>query len=349
MSRAAEADADAVRVAVVADTARAYADAASARRAAGGRAAHRRAARPVAQAHRAPRRSRARHPARYSRASRRCATSAQAEIPAIAAERAGRVVPPRDADRTRARRLPARSRRAEHQRCDLDQPIPVGDGAALLARRPDVRAAERRLAAATARIGVATADLYPRITLGGSVGSTGPDIGDLFGGGPLRWLLGPLISWSFPNQERARARIAGAEADTQARWHASTARCCARSRKPRPRCRPTPTRSIGGKRCRPRATRPNAPRSIVRAQQREGADRFARLARRRTDLRRDRGGARRAGRADLAPPDRAVPRARRRLVELEQKSRPIFHVIPAKAGISSVRLDVTLRSWCPPG
>jgi NodT family efflux transporter outer membrane factor (OMF) lipoprotein len=59
------------------------------------------------------------------------------------------------------------------------KPIPVGDGAALLARRPDVRAAERRLAADTARIGVATADLYPRITLGGSVGSsafTGMDV-----------------------------------------------------------------------------------------------------------------------------------------------------------------------------
>ena len=48
--------------------------------------------------------------------------------------------------------------------------MPVGDGASLLARRPDVRQAERRAAGATARIGVATADLYPRISLLGSYG-----------------------------------------------------------------------------------------------------------------------------------------------------------------------------------
>lgn len=48
----------------------------------------------------------------------------------------------------------------------LAQTIPVGDGAQLLRRRPDIRQAERSLAAATARIGVATADLYPKITLG---------------------------------------------------------------------------------------------------------------------------------------------------------------------------------------
>jgi multidrug efflux system outer membrane protein len=98
----------------------------------------------------------------------------------------------------------------------LDRPIPVGDGRALLSRRPDVRQAERRLAAETARIGVATADLYPKITLGGSVGSTGPSLGDMFGGGPLRWLLGPLLSWNFPNQEAGRARIAQADATARA-------------------------------------------------------------------------------------------------------------------------------------
>ncbi|WP_298400229.1 efflux transporter outer membrane subunit [Sphingobium sp.] len=98
----------------------------------------------------------------------------------------------------------------------LAQPIPVGDGQALLARRPDVRAAERRLAADTARIGVATADLYPRITLGGSIGTTALGGGNLFGGGPLNWVLGPLISWAFPNQEAIRARIGAAQADSAA-------------------------------------------------------------------------------------------------------------------------------------
>ncbi|MBW8752542.1 MAG: TolC family protein [Sphingomonadales bacterium] len=99
---------------------------------------------------------------------------------------------------------------------DVAQPIPVGDGRILLARRPDVHAAERRLAADTARIGVATADLYPRIALGGSIGTTALGATDLFGGGPFRWLVGPLISWAFPNQEAIRARIGGARADAQA-------------------------------------------------------------------------------------------------------------------------------------
>ena len=97
----------------------------------------------------------------------------------------------------------------------LGQPIPVGDGRALLARRPDVREAERRLAAATARIGVATADLYPRITLGGSVGAAATSLASLFTGGAVGFLAGPLLSWAFPNQAAARARIAGAEAQSQ--------------------------------------------------------------------------------------------------------------------------------------
>ena len=99
---------------------------------------------------------------------------------------------------------------------DLAQPIPVGDGRILLARRPDVRAAERRLAADTARIGVATADLYPRISLGGAIGTTSLGTSDILGGGPFRWMAGPLISWAFPNNQAIRARIGAARADSHA-------------------------------------------------------------------------------------------------------------------------------------
>lgn len=98
----------------------------------------------------------------------------------------------------------------------LTSPVPVGDGAALLRRRPDVRRAERNLASATARIGVATAELYPDVSLGLSVGSTATDVGDLFSSSGFRWSLGPLIRWSFPNTRVARARIAQAEAGAAA-------------------------------------------------------------------------------------------------------------------------------------
>ncbi|MNH63035.1 Toluene efflux pump outer membrane protein TtgI precursor [compost metagenome] len=97
----------------------------------------------------------------------------------------------------------------------LSQPIPVGDGAALLARRPDVRQAEARLAAAAARVNVATASLYPSISLGGSLGSTALDSSDLGKDANFRFSVGPLISWNFPNIAVARARIkqAGAQSD----------------------------------------------------------------------------------------------------------------------------------------
>lgn len=96
----------------------------------------------------------------------------------------------------------------------LTRPIPVGDGAALLARRPDVRQAERRLAAAAARVNVAVASLYPSITLGGSLGATAFDTSDLGDDAAMRFSVGPLISWSFPNIAATRARIRQAEAGT---------------------------------------------------------------------------------------------------------------------------------------
>ncbi|MBM7406574.1 outer membrane protein TolC [Sphingomonas sp. JUb134] len=61
---------------------------------------------------------------------------------------------------------------------------------------------------------MATADLYPRITLGTSGGSTGTDIGDVFGAGPLRWLVGGLLNWAV-NPGPARARVAAAEAESR--------------------------------------------------------------------------------------------------------------------------------------
>ncbi len=90
--------------------------------------------------------------------------------------------------------------------------IPVGDGTALLQRRPDVRQAERQLAAATARIGVATADLYPKITLAGLYGGVGTEVADLVAERGLTWGVGPSVSWSFPNQALPRARIRQAKA-----------------------------------------------------------------------------------------------------------------------------------------
>lgn len=97
----------------------------------------------------------------------------------------------------------------------LEGEIAIGDVASLLARRPDVREAEARLAAASARVGVSVAQLYPSVTLGGSISSTAFDLGDLGDEDSLSVSLGPLISWSFPNQAAARARLRQAEAGAQ--------------------------------------------------------------------------------------------------------------------------------------
>lgn len=89
--------------------------------------------------------------------------------------------------------------------------VPIGDGTALLLRRPDIREAERRLAAAAARVGVAHAELYPRINLGGAAGLLRGDFSAA---------LSPLVSWVLPNVP-GRAKLAQAratEAGTLASW-----------------------------------------------------------------------------------------------------------------------------------
>jgi NodT family efflux transporter outer membrane factor (OMF) lipoprotein len=90
--------------------------------------------------------------------------------------------------------------------------IPVGDGSALIRRRPDVREAERHLAAATAQIGVATADLYPTIRLVGLFGGAASEPNQLNTNIGRTWGVGPSISWSFPNMAAPRARVRQAKA-----------------------------------------------------------------------------------------------------------------------------------------
>ena len=92
----------------------------------------------------------------------------------------------------------------------------IGTPEQLLRRRPDIRVAERRLAGATARIGVATGDLFPKVTLVGDVGYWAPVFSD-FGQSEARFFsVGPSISWAAFDLGRVRARISSAQAQTDA-------------------------------------------------------------------------------------------------------------------------------------
>ncbi len=91
--------------------------------------------------------------------------------------------------------------------------LPVGDPSELLRRRPDIRAAERQLAAATANIGVATADLFPRVSLSGFLGFTAGRGSQLGSSAAQAWGLAPTISWAAFDLGSVRARLRGAEAE----------------------------------------------------------------------------------------------------------------------------------------
>jgi NodT family efflux transporter outer membrane factor (OMF) lipoprotein len=85
--------------------------------------------------------------------------------------------------------------------------VPVGLPADLLRRRPDVRQAERQLASATALIGVATADLFPKFGLNGAAGLESYSAGDWFRNGSKFWSLGPTAQWRIFDAGRIRANI----------------------------------------------------------------------------------------------------------------------------------------------
>lgn len=97
----------------------------------------------------------------------------------------------------------------------LQDPVAAGAPAELLRRRPDIAAAEHRLEAATARIGVATADLFPRFTLGGLIGSQAIDSNDLFSRDSETRLVALGVDWSFLDVGRVRARIAASESGAE--------------------------------------------------------------------------------------------------------------------------------------
>jgi len=85
--------------------------------------------------------------------------------------------------------------------------VPVGLPSELLCRRPDIRRAEAQLHAATARIGVATADLFPRFSLTGSLGTSGNQPKDLVNWDNRFWSIGPSVSWPIFDAGKIRANI----------------------------------------------------------------------------------------------------------------------------------------------
>lgn len=102
---------------------------------------------------------------------------------------------------------------------DLPRPpelLAINDPAGMLRRRPDVRSAERQLAAATARTGAAMGDYFPRIELTGSAGWRGTSLSDIGDSAAERYAFGPRITWAFLDLGRVRAQVKINDARTEA-------------------------------------------------------------------------------------------------------------------------------------
>jgi multidrug efflux system outer membrane protein len=98
----------------------------------------------------------------------------------------------------------------------IEAVLPIGAAGDVLARRPDVRIAEREYAAATARIGVAKADFFPHISLGGFLGFLSGRSNDFGSPSTRAWSLAPSISWAGLNVQRVRANLHVSEARADA-------------------------------------------------------------------------------------------------------------------------------------
>ena len=95
------------------------------------------------------------------------------------------------------------------------QSVAVGLPVELLRQRPDIRAAERRVAAQHAQIGVATADLYPRFSLTGTFALESTTFSGMFEGNARAWSWGPAVRWNIFDGNRIRSNIAAQDARTR--------------------------------------------------------------------------------------------------------------------------------------
>jgi multidrug efflux system outer membrane protein len=93
--------------------------------------------------------------------------------------------------------------------------LPIGNPGELLQRRPDVRSAEQRLAAATERQGVAVASLFPKVSISGFLGFLAGRGSTFFTGDSRAWSVSPGLSWSAFDLGRTRARVRGSNAATE--------------------------------------------------------------------------------------------------------------------------------------
>ncbi|WP_407297458.1 efflux transporter outer membrane subunit [Stutzerimonas zhaodongensis] len=93
--------------------------------------------------------------------------------------------------------------------------LPIGDPTELLRRRPDILSAERQLAAATANVGVATADLFPRVSLSGFLGFIAGRGSQIGSSAAQAWGVAPSITWAAFDMGSVRARLRGAKADAE--------------------------------------------------------------------------------------------------------------------------------------